>query len=65
MLELNLVKPGNQGIRHINVAVEVELYAGFLKLFSIATKLFHLDHGGLTEKKMEVFFLSDISIYFS
>ena len=39
MLELNLVKPGNQGIRHINVAIEVELYAGFLKLFSIATKI--------------------------
>ena len=36
-----------------------------LNYFRLQLKLFHLDHGGLTEKEMEVFFLSDISIYFS
>ena len=36
-----------------------------LNCFRLQLKLFHLDHGGLIEKEMEVFFLSDISIYFS
>ena len=38
---------------------------GFLNHFRLQLNLFHLDQGCLIEKEMQLFFLSDISVYLS